>query len=346
MVLTKHIKIENKSETQVIKKTQKNIYKCKKKNTLNFTIGIQEFKKYMEESNYCSAIDHSTRVKYFTKVLYKELGYPEKTEDYKIKPIHIEIFEKHLQEKINKGSISVPTSYVYLLSIRHFCEFLSIRKVINFVYTIPQHFRSNAKRSNEYVEVEAILKLINSVNSRDNAIKFRNISIILLILETGCRPIEVCNINISDLNFSERTIILRSVKSGQRKLLLNKELIKILKLYLSTRELYHPSSNSFFLRINGLRISRKSITNMFHQESIRAFGYKYISAKALRHTYATNAIDSGTHIEDLSNSMGHKHWISTYYYVNKNVNRLLKNTLIYNPFIMSGADENANKNPK
>ncbi|WP_273854147.1 tyrosine-type recombinase/integrase [Guptibacillus spartinae] len=333
MNLLKQIK-QNKpgSETPVIKKIQKKIYKDRRNSSIELTEALQEFKEFMEKTNHNSAGYHVTRVRYFTKILNKDLGYPQKTKDYNINLMHIKTFEGHLQKKINDRIITTPTSYVYLLSIKHFCKFLFFRKIISFEYNIPNNFRGSSKRSNDYVSVENIMKLINSVNSRDNIIKFRNLSIILLIVETGCRPIEVCNINISDINFSERTIFIKSVKSGQRKMVLNKELIKLFKLYVSTRELYNPNSNSLFLKVNGSRISRKAITNMFHQESIRAFNEKQISAKALRHTYATNAIDSGSNIEELSNSMGHKHWISTYYYLNKDIDRLLENTLKYNPF--------------
>ncbi|MFT4416030.1 tyrosine-type recombinase/integrase [Fredinandcohnia humi] len=315
-------------------KGTKKIFKDRKNEYHEYDPILKLFKEYLELSNYSAVIDHVIRVQLFIKILNSNGRKFQVLNDYKrFNQTDITEYENYLRMRINNGEITIPTSYVYLLSIKHFCNFLSYKNFTNIEYTIPKEFRGWSKRTNEYIDVDDIIKFILSVNANDSDIKLRNLSIILLILDTGCRPIEICNLNINDLKLSERTIIIRSKKSGQRKMSINPKLAKMLKSYLETREMYMPSCDSLFLRINGSRISRISITRLFTQESKKAFGRSYITAKALRHTYATNAIDNNDNrISEISASMGHKHLKSTIYYLNRNHKRLLKNTLQYNPF--------------
>ena len=73
----------------------------------------------------------------------------------------------------------------------------------------------------------------------------------------------------------------------------------------------------------------------------KAFGKAKINAKALRHTYATNALENLNDFEEVSKSMGHLHWISTEYYVHKSIKRLLANSLPFNPLLpLIEGDEN------
>ena len=252
---------------------------------------------------------------------------------------HLINYELLLIRRLSKNEIKEETAYCNLKQIRLFVQFLNFNKVINFIYNIPKKFVVQTNRLNTYIPNEILLKLLEGtalITSR--FLRLRIMSILLIIIDTGCRPIEVSSLEVNDINLTERNIRLYSVKSGQRTLKLNEFVLKIVKLYIEERKALNPSSKKAFLNVNGTPITTGEISAMINELNRDVFGKVLVNARAIRHTYITDAIDNNNDFVEISSSVGHKHWESTLYYLYQNKKRLLSNTLEFNPIQKSLED--------
>ena len=73
-------------------------------------------------------------------------------------------------------------------------------------------------RDNEYVSNQERLAFLNTIIRHNGRYFSRDMAICLLLIDTGCRPIEIAGLKINDFDTIESVIILNCKKSGQRKL--------------------------------------------------------------------------------------------------------------------------------
>lgn len=129
---------------------------------------------------------------------------------------HIKEFEKYQLERASFKKISKKYVYSITRSLRMFFDYLRKKGISNIKYVPPSFLQRDSNRANEYVEVTDIRLMIDSffkeINATNRNPKFlyRNLAIFLILLNTGCRPIEICNLSTSDIWLSEGAILLRS----------------------------------------------------------------------------------------------------------------------------------------
>jgi integrase/recombinase XerC len=240
-------------------------------------------------------------------------------------------YEEYLVDRLNIEQIQRSSVYKYLVTVRLFLKMLSSQSVVTISYVIPEALRDQGKRSNDYIEVEQIKALIDTVVMSKSLLKMRDMSVILLVMELGCRPIEVTNLKLSDLRTTERKITLYCEKSDFRELNISKDLCDVLKKYLEIRSTLKITHQYLFVNAFGERLTRTGVASIFQRTNKKAFGENRFNAKALRHTYATNALDNENDFDEVSASMGHIHRCSTEWYIHRSVQRMLKRTLPHNP---------------
>lgn len=282
---------------------------------------LMEFENFMKKKNYSSATNHGyvTSVKCFLKYS----NYTSHSQNSNVFwSTNVNQFENYLNEKVLLKSIAPNTAYAYLKAIRLFFGFLFEKKYITFKYQIPEEMIQEGKRSNEYVNTQDALLVMDKIFEISKDL-LRDISIFLILLETGCRPIEIVNLNIDDIYFNEKLIVLKSRKSHQRTLCLTDSTIVFIKNYLQIRRNYFPqNTEAVFLSPSGTRMSSEFITNLFRKYNFLTFKEIRFTPKSLRHTFITNALNNNNHIGQVGNIVGHKHFISTYYYKFRDINEM------------------------
>jgi site-specific recombinase XerD len=255
-------------------------------------------------------------------------------DDFKVLTItEIIKYENYLLDRVNSKEIKDETAYSCIKNIRLFLEFLNYKKITSFNYKIPKKFIVNPKPLNAYIPSQLILELLQCAIADKSTPQYRSLAILSLIVDTGCRPVEVSNIKLHDLKLSERKITLHSEKSGKYTLLLDDFVIKVLKKYISNRKKVTTKSNHLFIKLNGEPISTTHISSIIYGLNLKAFGTTLINARAIRHTHITNAIDNNNDFKEISAAVGHKHWVSTLHYLHRSEKRLLANTLNFNPIM-------------
>ncbi len=247
---------------------------------------------------------------------------------------HIKSYEDLLIQRVELNEIQKSTANKYLLVVKNFVRFLHERRIINWKYVIPENLRENAKRSNPYVQEMDFVELIKSIRESSRN-KERDTAIAYLIYYLGCRPIEVSNLTLDDLYLSEKTLILKSVKSGQRKMQIHDKVVQRLKEYLKKRDKYLKKSSTntpyVFITIHGNPITTNCISSIFYQYNIKSFNQVRINAKSLRHRFITKALDNRNDFNSVREAAGQKDPRSTMHYYHRSKERLLENSLPYNP---------------
>lgn len=155
---------------------------------------------------------------------------------------------------------------------------------------------------------------------RWNCKNIREKALIDFIYSTGCRVSECSDVNLSDIDWIDRSVIIRHGKGDKRRVVFfNAESELTLRKYLETRK---GDSDALFTRCRApfSRLSPRAIENEIKKigdrSSERAFPHK------LRHTFGTHSINSGMPIEKLQALMGHSNPKTTLIYAKQDTSVL------------------------
>lgn len=317
----------NKASNTLVKKKSK-VRKESKKNDSPLPKILEDFLKFLNNKDYHGIKYYKKRIVAFQYFLENEgenitVFYQDNKEKLLFEKI-IQ-YEKMLTLRISKEEIKTCSATVYLRTVQLFVSFLKSKNLVRKKYVISIHLRGRGKRANQFVPKEIMIELMNAIYDHSNDIS-RDLAIFLIIIDTGCRPIEVSNLTMSDFDKIERTLSLECGKNERRKVKLSTEIIDVIKEYLDIRDEYIPKTEKLFSNINGNPISSSSINSIFYKINIQAFGEASYPAKAFRHAFVTNALQEYD-LDRVADAIGHKDKKSTYYYQERSIQRLLDNTL-------------------
>lgn len=151
---------------------------------------------------------------------------------------------------------------------------------------------------------------------RDACTGYREKALIEFLVSSGCRLSEVAQLNINDLNFNDRTVLVtgkgdkdRLVYFSVRARLMLQEYIKQRKggdgLFVSTKTPYEP-------------LKQRAIQRVVHAVSERAGLFGRVHPHLLRHTFATLALNSGMDVTVIQRLLGHEDISTTQIYATMN----------------------------
>lgn len=297
---------------------------------------VQSFLKYLEDVKKFSQI-HTYRkhLNLFFKFLsdrYK-IDFHLEYEFSEIDLTHILEYEKYQRNRIERRQIKKIYAYSLLRTVSQFFRYLRKENLSDIQYQPPRFLHRDRARRNDYVETDDMKVMIESVfaTTPDIRLAYRNVSIILILIITGCRSIEICNLKTQDLWHTDYTALFKSKKSKNRKLKMNKTVMDCINQYISLRDTFDPLDDTLFLKKNGHPICSREIYNIFYKINNFAFGKSKNPPVALRHTYITNACEAGYDLRKVAAAAGHKILSSTDWYRHKSPERLKKNTFSHDP---------------
>lgn len=148
------------------------------------------------------------------------------------------------------------------------------------------------------------------------AIEARNAAIVELLYATGMRVGELTGIDVTDLDFYRRSVLVHGKGSKDRVIPFGKPASDALLVWLSTwrPEIITASSGqAAFLGVRGKRINQREVRAVVHEAAQRA-GVPDISPHALRHSAATHLLDGGADLRDVQELLGHSSLATTQRY--------------------------------
>ena len=140
----------------------------------------------------------------------------------------------------------------------------------------------------------------------------REKALIDFLFSTGCRVSECAGVDLSDIDWQNRAVLIRHGKGDkQRTVFFNAESELTLRKYLETRTDTDPA---LFVRCRAphCRMSPRGIENEIKKIGDRAMLHAY--PHKLRHTFATSGLRSGMPLDKLQALMGHENPRTTLIY--------------------------------
>lgn len=184
------------------------------------------------------------------------------------------------------------------------------------------------QRLPKYIQLDKAKSLENIFNKDNSRNPIRNNTIIILFLNCGLRISELININIEDINFDKKELIVMGKGNKERIVFLNKTSMAALEKYLNTLD---TNKGALFTNLKGKRLCNNSIENIC-QKAFKLAGleeYNY-TTHTLRHTAATYMYKSTKDILLVKEFLGHSSIMSTEIYTHV-INDSVKNAVNKNP---------------
>jgi integrase/recombinase XerC len=148
--------------------------------------------------------------------------------------------------------------------------------------------------------------------------------ILELLYSTGCRVSELCNLELSSIDFSRNTVMVTGKGNKQRAIPFGKPAEDALKLWLVE---FRPSlagetkSQRLLLSNKGTNLGPRSVfrivSHFFAGSPLGSVG-----PHALRHSAATHLLDNGADLRSVQELLGHANLATTQIYTHVSVERL------------------------
>lgn len=156
------------------------------------------------------------------------------------------------------------------------------------------------------LELEKIRSILK--NKREKAI-------IETLYSTGCRVSELCNINLKDIDFNNKEVIIFGKGNKERITFLNARAEIAIKDYLKDRKDVKDNDPLFISQKAPFsRLKKEAIEKILRNISIFSGINKHITCHTFRRTMATHAIQNGMPIEEVSQLLGHEDISTTMIY--------------------------------
>lgn len=160
------------------------------------------------------------------------------------------------------------------------------------------------------VEIDAMRQACKNARQR---------AILEMLLYTGVRASELCNLNIEDIDLENRVAYVINGKGGKnRRVYFNHIVVKYYKEYLATRR---DSDNAAFVSKNNNRITTSGVRSLLKIIEKNS-GVTNVHPHRFRRTLATNLADRGMPINEIKIILGHANINTTMVYVCVNDKRV------------------------
>lgn len=277
---------------------------------IDFQIALDKFLEDCEIRN-C----RSQTIQYYKNelsVFYKILREQEiEVNIYKMTP---EIIKRNVilyMKEQNCKTVSINTR---LRAIRAFFNFLEREKIISKKQN-PFHeikLLKDRKKAVPTFTKEEIHILFKQPNLRTFT-GVRDLTIMMLLLETGIRASECVGIRLSDIDFQRSRILIQNTKGyRQRYVPIQKQMKEQLRKYINIRgALDH---DYLFVSVDDRPLTKRQMQNQ-----IETYGKKcgiHATCHKFRHTFARLSVEAGAGIFELQAVLGHSSMEMVKHYVN------------------------------
>lgn len=230
-------------------------------------------------------------------------------------------------ERVCKNYISYLSNQDYASSSIHrklsalnsFYNYLLKQEIITVNYFSLIEAPKIPKRLPKMIKTEEIQMLFDICDLK-NKLGYRNHCILGCLYGCGLRVSELCGMQIKDIDFNERTIMIHGKGSKDRVVVMYENLASELKHYISTFrvELLYNSQDDknryVFLNKNGTPLSRIGVRKILDKLVADCGETFHISPHMLRHSFATALLNNGADMRSVQELLGHESLSTTQIY--------------------------------
>jgi tyrosine recombinase XerC len=152
-------------------------------------------------------------------------------------------------------------------------------------------------------DLTAIIEAANE----DTPLGLRNRAILELTYAAGVRLSEIVGLNVSHIDFDERTILVRGKGNKERIVLFGDPAEDAIRRYLTDGrpQLALSGEEALFVNRDGNRLSGRSIQQIVRKHALKAGLDKRVYPHLLRHSFATHLLDGGAELRVVQELLGH-----------------------------------------
>ncbi len=259
-------------------------------------------------------------LKKYTHFLFSELHL---TSINSIKASHIENFVKDLN---NAGTMDTKSDFkksstIHRLfsTIRGFHQYLCQLRITEndpSELLVPPRLTRKIPTTLLVEEVDKIIQAVDLTKKY----ALRDQAILSLLYASGIRVTELVDLKLKNLMMDDGLIRVFGKGRKERIVPIGKIALSFLTLYL--KELRPSNSRKgksqgiLFLNHRGGKLTRMSIWNILHENTLRAGITKKVSPHVLRHSFATHLLEGGADLRSVQEMLGHSDITTTQIYTN------------------------------
>lgn len=213
-----------------------------------------------------------------------------------------------VREKEQAGSWARATSLQFWRSVRSFlrwveldedCQEENLKSLKRF---LPRIEKSPRK---DYIPATVDLRKFKASFQTRTPYGFRDYVVFCLLIETGIRNGELCNLKVEDLLMEQRLMIVDG-KRGRRPVPLTDAVVRLMKAWTKIRATTVNGKISTYLFVGkyGPQMTVNGVGQVFRKLRVK-HNLGPISPHTLRHSFSTYYLQNGGGIERLRNITGH-----------------------------------------
>lgn len=234
---------------------------------------------------------------------------------------------------LSEKELSSRTINRKIASLKAFFKFLqklSIVSVSPFLKHKPLKMQKKLQIPFSEAELD---KVFNEISFSDDFEGYRDKLIIEMFYATGIRRAELCNIKLSDIDFSSKMLKINGKRNKQRYIPILPILEKQLKDYMQIRNSSFGNLNQDFLFLNkkGVKMGEIFVYRIINSYFSNVSEKVKKSPHVLRHTFATHLLNHGADLNAVKELLGHSSLASTQVYTQSSLAELKKTHLEAHP---------------
>ena len=223
-----------------------------------------------------------------------------------------------LNRKKTKGggpydTLKKRTQNYYLIALRSFLKYLMRRKIQSLS---PDRIElaKVGERSLDLISADELQRLIEAPNAK-TVKDLRDRAILELLFSTGLRVSELCSLS-RDIDLRKDEVSIRGKGDKVRVVFISPRAKEAIRQYLEKRT---DMEDALFIHVsrhdtNAKRLTSRSVERIVKYYAIKAGITKKVTPHVIRHSFATDLLESGADLRSVQALLGHAHIGTTQIY--------------------------------
>jgi len=259
---------------------------------MNFNHAITEFRRYLERNNYSK-----NTIKNYCKTIEQTLG----NKNLK-KPRQKDL--DNIAEELTK-KYSTNGNRLRFASINLFCKEILKRKKLYI--KIPE----SKVKNKDVLTREQVENILNTAKNKDKTVY----AVLQTLYDGGLRKMEVCNLDLDDIDYTKMEITLRDAKTGDGIVTMTTRTAKAIRDYiLHKRNPRDKNERALFINKFGKRIGEHYVRNHIKTCAVESGITKRVYPHILRSSCITRLFNSGINLKSVQEHARHKDFRETMKY--------------------------------
>ena len=204
-----------------------------------------------------------------------------------------------------------------------------VRSLINYAWQLERVDRNvldgfflkepETAKIYDYLSIPEAAKLMKVFSNKTSSER-RMRAVLFILYGCGLRTLELCRLNIEDINFDKQELKVFGKGDKERLVPISESLIPELILYLN--DLKKKRGPLFISGLKKVRINSVLVSEIVNIATKKSEIHKKVTPRTLRHAFASHLLNQGVDIAVISMLMGHRSPSETGVYIHAEENDL------------------------